>query len=158
MNRRRTLEAILVVAGALWAIDCGERTAEDGTVAQEEAPAGEPDTAGAVQAPARAEPGSVDAAMAELGGTLFKSKGCNACHTMGGGRLVGPDLSRVSERRERDYILAMIVNPDSMLVNDETARGLLSEYFTPMPNQGLTRDEAEALYEYFRHSDAEGDS
>ena len=37
-------------------------------------------------------------AQAKTGEEIFQS-GCNACHTIGGGRLVGPDLLGVSERR-----------------------------------------------------------
>lgn len=97
---------------------------------------------------------SADPALAERGQSLMQSKGCVACHTMGGGRLVGPDLAGVTERRDDAFIVAMITNPDSMLVNNETARQMLAEYFTPMANQGVTRDEARAFLAYFKREDA----
>lgn len=156
MKRTRTLETILLSACVLWAIGCGERASEDGSAAGGAAVQG--DTAATGGAPSAGGPASADQAMVALGSTLFKSKGCNACHTLGGGRLVGPDLAGVTERRQQEWIVGMIVKPDSMLANDETARQLLAEYFTPMPNQGLTRDEAHALYQYFRHNDADGGS
>ena len=99
--------------------------------------------------------GPIDGALVEQGEALFTSNGCNACHTVGGGRLVGPDLAGVSERREYSFIAGMITNPDSMLANDETAKALLGEYLTPMANQDVTRDEARALYEYFRSNDSD---
>ena len=86
--------------------------------------------------------------LAALGAELFTSKGCPACHTIGGGRLVGPDLEGVTERRSREWIIAMIMHPDSMLRNDETARELLAEYFTPMAPLNITDQQASALHTY----------
>ena len=74
---------------------------------------------------------------------------------VGEGQLVGPDLARVSERRSREFVLSMIMSPDSMLASDDDAKALLAEYFTPMPAQGVSSDEALALFEYFRRHDAE---
>jgi mono/diheme cytochrome c family protein len=98
--------------------------------------------------------GDVDAALATQGEALMSARGCTACHTVGGGRLVGPDLAGVTERRSAEFIMAMIVNPDSMLANDATARELLGQYFTPMSNQGVTPEDSRALLEYFRLNDA----
>ncbi len=121
-------------AGALltWSLACAGGEAPDA----EEAPSG-----------------PIDAELASRGQALFQSAGCQACHTVGGGRLVGPDLAEVTERRSYQFVMGMIVNPDSMLTNNETARALLAEYMTPMSNQGVTRDEARALYEYLRRHD-----
>ncbi len=113
------------------------------------------DEGGEMSSPA--ELGPIDEALAERGEELFAARGCNACHRIGGGRLVGPDLAGVTERRSRAFIVGMIVNPDSMLANDDTAKQLLAEYYTPMTNQGVTRADALALFEYLRHEDAEGE-
>ncbi len=94
--------------------------------------------------------GPVDASLAARGETVFQTKGCIGCHTIGGGRLTGPDLQGVVERREYAWIMAMVTNPDSMLREDATARGLFAEYMTPMMNVGVTREEARAVYEYLR--------
>lgn len=142
------LLAIAVVAAGLVACGGGEG----------ERPGGEATPGG--EAPQRAETpspagGPVDPALADQGQQLMQAKGCIACHTIGGGRLVGPDLAGVTERRSDAFIIGMITNPDSMLANDETAKQLLAEYFTPMTNQGITREDAQALLAYLKSSDAE---
>lgn len=90
---------------------------------------------------------------AEQGAELFQSRGCVGCHRIGGGRLVGPDLADVTERRSDEWLIAMITRPDSMLRVDDAAKNLLQEYLTPMPNQRLTRVEAESVLEYIRRQE-----
>ncbi len=114
----------------------------------------------AVQLPAEEIPASeavlitpteeINAEMARRGESLFQSKGCIGCHTLGGGRLTGPDLQGVTEQRSLDWFVAMVINPDSMLREDPAARELFAEYMTPMMNVGLSADEAASLYEYLR--------
>ncbi|MCF8224739.1 MAG: cytochrome c [Bacteroidales bacterium] len=48
------------------------------------------------------------------GGALYQSI-CAACHTINGGRLFGPDLSRVYERREEDWLIRFIRSSRKML-------------------------------------------
>ena len=114
----------------------------------------------AVQLPAEETPaseaivviptGEINAEIAGRGELLFQSKGCIGCHTVGGGRLTGPDLQGVTERRSLDWFVAMVIDPDSMLREDPAARELFAEYMTPMMNIGVIADEAAALYEYLR--------
>lgn len=101
-------------------------------------------------APSQAPSGPVDPASAEHGEHLFTAKGCVGCHTIGGGRLTGPDLKGVAERRSYDWIVAMITNPDSMLRHDPVAKQLLAEYLTPMLSTNTTPEEALLIYEYLR--------
>ena len=71
------------------------------------------------------------------GEALFASKGCVACHKVGGGKLVGPDLKGVTARRDATWIKKMILRPDVMVKEDEVAKKLLAETFVPMPNQNV---------------------
>jgi mono/diheme cytochrome c family protein len=71
------------------------------------------------------------------GEKLFASKGCSACHKIGGGKLVGPDLQGVTARRKTKWIARMILHPDQMIQKDATARELLKVHMTPMPPQNV---------------------
>ncbi len=99
--------------------------------------------------------GSVDERLAERGERLFREKGCVSCHKIGGGRLVGPDLEGITERRSYAWTMGMITSPDSMLRSDTIAERLLGEYFTPMSDQGVTPEESRAIWEHLRHEDEE---
>ena len=80
---------------------------------------------------------STDPADIKKGEELFASKGCVACHKIGGGKLVGPDLKGVTARRDETWLKKMILHPDVMLKEDEAAKKLLAEHLTPMPNQNV---------------------
>lgn len=83
------------------------------------------------------------------GEALFTAKGCNACHTIGGGDLVGPDLAGVTERRTEEWLTNWLTAPDQMLASDPDAQAMLAQYNNvPMPNLGLTPDEVAALIAY----------
>lgn len=84
----------------------------------------------------------------EDGGALFKAK-CSACHTVGGGRLVGPDLLGVTARRDRSWLTEFITTPDKAIAGgDPVATQLVKEYGMAMPNLGVTPAQAEFLLAY----------
>ena len=41
----------------------------------------------------------------------FFRQNCFSCHTIGGGRLTGPDLKNVTERQQRDWLVRFMNNP-----------------------------------------------
>jgi len=49
----------------------------------------------------------------------FFRQNCASCHTIGGGRLVGPDLKNVSQRQEEAWLVDFIVNPQGLLAADD---------------------------------------
>lgn len=87
------------------------------------------------------------------GKVVFKNKGCIACHTIGKGKLVGPDLLGVTKIREEQWLRDWLKSPDKMLQTDPIAKELLKEHLVPMPNQNLTDDEVEAIIAYMKSED-----
>ncbi|MFQ5932654.1 MAG: c-type cytochrome [Nitrospiraceae bacterium] len=86
---------------------------------------------------------------AEEGEEIFHDQ-CVACHTIGGGPLVGPDLQGVIEKREREWLTRWILEPDKMLAEgDPIASAMLVEFNdVPMPNLGLTEAQVAAIIAY----------
>ncbi len=95
------------------------------------------------------EPGLV-----ERGKAIYEMK-CAACHKLTGQRVVGPGWAGVTERRQPEWIMNMVMNVDVMLAEDPTARQLLEECLTRMPNQNINRDDARALLEYMYFNDGQ---
>ena len=86
---------------------------------------------------------------AEQGKQVYQQK-CVACHTIGKGRLVGPDLKGVTKLRDRAWLVRWIVEPDKMLAEgDELATKQLAEYNNvPMPNLAVTEAQAQDILAY----------
>jgi protein SCO1/2 len=72
------------------------------------------------------------------GERLFQSK-CSACHTLGQGDKLGPDLAGITARRERTWLTRYIKEPDELLATgDPTATALFHKYKqVRMPNLRL---------------------
>ena len=100
-------------------------------------------------------PPPINEELAEKGEELFKTKGCIACHTIGKGRITGPDLAGVTERRKLDWIENQILHPEVMVEKDPIAKELLATYLVKMPNQNVTPQEAHAIIMYLREKDSE---
>jgi mono/diheme cytochrome c family protein len=45
----------------------------------------------------------------------FFRQSCMSCHTIGGGRLVGPDLKHVTQRKDRAWLINFVSNPKTVL-------------------------------------------
>lgn len=75
------------------------------------------------------------------GETTFKSI-CAACHSIGRGRVVGPDLAGVTERRNHDWLLKFVKSSQSVVKSgDKTADSLFQAYNkTIMPDQPTLDD------------------
>jgi mono/diheme cytochrome c family protein len=90
-----------------------------------------------------------DAAMAKRGQSLFNSRGCTGCHSIGGGKRSGPDLAGVTEHRDVAWLRRWLKNPTVMFETDSLAKALLAQYNnTRMPNLRLKDDEVESLLHY----------
>lgn len=69
---------------------------------------------------------------------LYQSR-CSACHSIGGGDRIGPDLSGVTARRDSAWLARYIIAPDRVRASgDPAAAALTAKYATvQMPNLGL---------------------
>jgi protein SCO1/2 len=94
------------------------------------------------------------------GRALF-AKACTACHRIGGGDHIGPDLAGVGARRSHDWLVRFIVSPGQMLAaGDPTAMSLLQRFGgLRMPELGLTEKDAEDVIAFIKsremHADGE---
>jgi hypothetical protein len=75
---------------------------------------------------------------------------CQACHSTGDNRVVGPGWKGITTRREPAWIMNMILNIDVMLDKDPEAQKLLEECLVRMPNQNLSKEEGREVLEYMR--------
>ncbi len=78
----------------------------------------------------------------------FFRQNCISCHTIGGGRLTGPDLKDVTQRQKRDWLVRFIMDPRAMIDSgDAYALQLKREARdVVMANvAGMTKQRAEAL-------------
>ena len=79
---------------------------------------------------------------------------CAACHSIGKGDRIGPDLAGVTTTREREWLQQFILKPDRMLAEgDPIAVALRAKYKdVRMPNLSLTESDVKALLEYMDRS------
>ncbi len=90
-----------------------------------------------------------DQAMVDKGRNIYEMK-CEMCHNYEG-RMVGPELGNVLERRSPEFVMNFILNPGGMARDHPVGQELLREYMTIMPFQNVKEDEARAIVEYLRY-------
>ncbi len=89
----------------------------------------------------------------EIGEEIFQGN-CAGCHTIGKGNLVGPDLSGVTIRREENWLIKQIKNPDGLVEEkDPIALQLLKEFNMPMVALGLSDDEIKKVILFLKNAD-----
>lgn len=80
---------------------------------------------------------------------------CSACHYLNEEKLIAPGWADITNRREPEWIMNMILNVNIMLEVDSIACELLEENVTRMPEQHLTVDKARSVLEFMRQNDLE---
>ncbi len=155
------MRAIVLFAFALLAAGCPERDEEKAapspptggapakpspTMAPTEdvGPDGPADLAVPALAAIPTDPASIEA-----GKAVFETRGCGACHQFGT-KLVGPDLTGVTQRRTIPWIERMILHPSEMVRRDPVAKDLFKTYLTEMTYQGVTEEELPNLLAYIK--------
>jgi nitrite reductase (NO-forming) len=86
------------------------------------------------------------------GAILFKTKNCYTCHSIGKGKMIGPDLKGLFSRREEAWVMKYISDPVGMAKTDPIAMQLKEEFKTQMPNPMLTPKELEELVAYLKEA------
>ena len=92
---------------------------------------------------------------AESGQEIFQGQ-CVACHTIGSGRLVGPDLAGVTERRTQTWLTRFIQSSQSLVKSgDADAVAIVEEYSGMiMPDFPLTEAQITQVLGYITESNA----
>ncbi|MCC6317418.1 MAG: cytochrome c [Gemmatimonadaceae bacterium] len=71
---------------------------------------------------------------------------CLACHTVGGGVKIGPDLQGVTERRDAAWLRKQITDPAGLKRSgDSVALANQAKYGVPMPPLGLKEAQVDAV-------------
>lgn len=86
---------------------------------------------------------------AQSGVDLYKQK-CIACHTIGKGKLVGPDLSGITKKRDEAWLIKFIKSSQTLINSgDEEAKKIFEEYNKViMPDPGLNDSEIKSILSY----------
>ncbi len=88
------------------------------------------------------------AAQADQGSTVFATK-CAACHTIGKGKSVGPDLKGITTTEDPGWLARWIAAPSALVkAGDPTAMRLVKQYPLQMPDLGLSSGDVDAVLAY----------
>ncbi len=87
------------------------------------------------------------------GETFFKQK-CSACHTINKGRLVGPDLVNIHQKRNEEWLIKYIQSSQTMIQSgDSIAVAIFEEYNRLiMPDPQLSASEIKLVLDYIESS------
>jgi cytochrome c2 len=98
-------------------------------------------------------------APAEAPGSTTFGGLCVACHTIGGGRLVGPDLAGVTDRRSEQWLIDFITSSQTMIQAGDPDAVALSEEYSGMimPDAMVPAQEVLAVIEYISAQSAATD-
>ena len=100
------------------------------------------------------EPFTVTASLADQGAKVWKSKACDACHSIGKGKRAGPDLAGALSRRTIPWLTQWMTNPPAMAASDSVGKVMVAEANgVVMPNFQLTGPQIEGLIHYVARED-----
>ena len=83
-------------------------------------------------------------------GQYLFTKKCGACHTVGQGDKIGPDLAGVTDTRNRDWLMRKIQHPEQLLAEKDPITMALNEKYghVNMPNLRVADDDANYMIGY----------
>ena len=86
----------------------------------------------------------------KTGEATFKES-CSSCHTIGRGKLVGPDLANVEQRRPVDWILKFVKSSQTVIHSGDKYADSLFKAFNQMPmpdHPTFTDDQIKGILAY----------
>lgn len=97
---------------------------------------------------------SFTSAFSQEGKKLFKGN-CGVCHTVAGGKLVGPDLKGVNTRHDEAWLLKWIKSSQTMVkAGDKKAIQIFNENDNlVMPDQVLTDEEIKSILAFVQEKE-----
>jgi mono/diheme cytochrome c family protein len=95
---------------------------------------------------------SLFTAFGQDGKAIF-TRECIACHNIGGGKKVGPDLQGVTKKRDINWLSKFINNSQEFIASgDPEAKKIFEEFNKiPMPSHEFTKAEITALVNYINN-------
>ena len=100
--------------------------------------------------PAQGKENTESASMNLDPGQYLFTKKCGACHTVGQGDKIGPDLVGVTDARNRDWLMRKIQHPEQLLAEKDPITMALAEKYghVTMPNLRVADEDANHLIGY----------
>ncbi|MCF8302412.1 MAG: cytochrome c [Bacteroidales bacterium] len=91
------------------------------------------------------------------GKQVFRNKGCAGCHTINEGKLIGPDLANITEKRNRKWLINFIRSPKKMIDNGDTLAVRLYNKYNKvmMPANDMTDEEIKNLLDFIAQKSSE---
>lgn len=82
-------------------------------------------------------------------------KSCSACHSIGEGVVVGPDLEGVNERRDKEWLKSFIRSSQNMIKNGDSAAVALFEEYNEaiMPDNDLSDEQTDKILTFIKNYD-----
>lgn len=95
---------------------------------------------------------------ADEGEQLFKTT-CAACHTIGKGRLVGPDLSDITQKKSKEWLIPFIKSSTTVIQSgDADAVAIFKEYNSiMMPDVAYSEAQIVSILNYISSVSGSGD-
>lgn len=83
------------------------------------------------------------------GAELYQQQ-CAACHRIGQGKFVGPDLLNITEKRDRDWLIRFIRSSETLIKQGDSLAVAISEEYNGllMPDADMTDSEIELVLQY----------
>ena len=95
----------------------------------------------------------IDPELADRGEQVFRGL-CVMCHNEVDSS-IAPSMKGILDNRSPEYVMNMILNPVGMTRRHPSRINQQQSYFTSMPFQSVSKDDARAIVEYFRLADSE---